>query len=352
MAFARKTTDDATDLSKLLVADTDTTVGATSGIKLVAASPQFDTAIIPASRDLAAGAKQTGHSGVDDLLNGGAGDDWLYGYSGDDTLFGNGGNDTLQGGAGADTMFGGDGIDTVSYTRSSDRVMVDLSIHLGSGGDAEGDQIWEIENVIGSDYGDIIFGDSSANFLDGGKGIDGLYGGDGDDYLRGGDGEDSLVGDGGNDTLEGGAGNDHMQGGAGDDVLYGGEGDDVLTGGEGDDMLFGGPGADWLVGDSPSGGVGHDTFVFYAPPDPLSTGQVTSHLLDIIPDFNAADDTLLLHGVSDAGSSNVTAFTNSDGFAQVLFSDGTSVVLEGVAIANLTSLAQLDQHINIQYADS
>ena len=45
-----------------------------------------------------------------------------------------------------------------------------------SGGDAEGDTLTSIENIIGSDYADLIIGDSQNNSLNGGSGNDTLYG--------------------------------------------------------------------------------------------------------------------------------------------------------------------------------
>jgi Ca2+-binding RTX toxin-like protein len=295
---------------------------------------EWETANLSHSNSFAAGQSQTGAFYVDDLLSGGRGNDWLYGLGGDDMLFGEGGNDTLHGGAGADTMFGGNGTDTVSYAYSHG-VSISLAIHSASGGDAEGDQIWEVENIIGSSDDDSIWGDAAANFLDGSKGNDTLLGADGDDYLRGGDGDDSLSGLNHNDTLDGGAGSDQAWGGEGDDVLQGGSGGDTLYGQAGNDILVGGTGTDSL-----SGGDGTDTFVFYAElPD----------LWDVIEDFDPLQDTLRLHGVSDANDPDVQVITNAEGFTQLNFSGGGGVVLEGVALGNVTTLAQVDSAINIEY---
>lgn len=296
---------------------------------------EWETVGLSHSNSLAAGQSQTGAFFVDDLLVGGRGNDWLYGLGGDDTLFGEGGNDTLHGGAGADTLFGGNGIDTASYAFSMGDLDISLHDHTGSGGDAEGDQIWEIENVIGADGNDRIYGDKAANYLDGGKGNDDLSGSDGDDYLAGGAGDDQLNGYQDNDTLDGGAGADQMWGSNGDDVLHGGSGGDYLSGGDGQDVLIGDTGADWLWG-----GGGADTFVFYAAlPD----------LLDVIDDFDATQDILRLNGVADANDPDVQVVTNDDGFVQLNFSGGGGVVLDGVALGNVTTLAQVDAVINIEY---
>ncbi len=182
----------------------------------------------------------------DDSLWGGAGVDSLHGNDGDDVLWGGAGDDRLYGGAGADRLSGGAGVDWVSYLRSDQGVTVDLGEGTGKRGYAEGDVITDIENVIGSEYGDALEGDDNANWLSGwggddklwgGVGNDQLYGGDGNDKLWGGVGNDSLTGGGGDDSLWGGAGNDSLTGGGGDDSLWGGAGNDVLRGYGGDDVF-------------------------------------------------------------------------------------------------------------------
>ncbi len=240
-----------------------------------------------------------GQTGVaSDLLYGGAGDDVLSGLAGNDQLYGEDGDDVLEGGAGADRLDGGgnaaDGAgDTVRYVNSS-AVTINLGITTAqSGGDAEGDTLFGIENVVGSQTGgDRITGDDAANILDGldgdnvidgrggndvliagagndilrggagednisaGDGNDQLWGGADDDILVGGGGDDQLRGEAGNDQLLGGDGNDAvLDGGAGDDEIYGGAGNDNLIGGEGNDRLGGGSGADTLLG-----GAGDDYY--------------------------------------------------------------------------------------------
>ena len=157
----------------------------------------------------------------EDTLRGGAGNDFLSGGGGADELFGEAGDDTLEGGPGADALNGGaNGFagDTITYASSAEAVRVNLGKATATGGDAEGDELMHIENLIGSASDDWLRGDSNDNMLTGGAG------------------DDTLIG--------GGGGNDLLSGGAGDDALYGGEGDDTLIGGMGADMLTGGPGAD------------------------------------------------------------------------------------------------------------
>lgn len=115
----------------------------------------------------------TGTSG-NDILIGTAEADSISGLGGADTLFGLGGNDTLDGGAGwdlliggadADALDGGSGIDTASYAGSLAGVTIKLWNGTGTGGNAEGDSLTSIENLIGSDFDDTFSGDNTDNYL-------------------------------------------------------------------------------------------------------------------------------------------------------------------------------------------
>jgi len=244
----------------------------------------------------------------DDILRGNALGNAFDGGAGNDQLLGQDGNDILIGGAGADVLRGSDGIDLLSYRGSAGGVAIDLSAHTASGGDAEGDSFFGIENVWGSLGDDAIAGSSAANeltgdagddtldgadgndILDGGAGNDRLIGGDGKDTMTGGDGDDDYVVDttadtviealfGGtdtvstalanytlganlenlivgstngrgtgnweNNTLWGSSGNNTLDGGYGHDTLDGRDGNDTLIGGWGSDRLNGGTGSDW-----------------------------------------------------------------------------------------------------------
>ena len=237
--------------------------------------------------------KFSGREGSD-LLIGGAGDDTLDGGFGDDVIDGGAGIDTavfsggvshfvdltkaepfdtgegtdlligienLRGGAGADSFFGdandnvfydagGDdlyvgrgGTDTVDYSTVGGLLKVDLTVTSQQdtvSGDY--DLLEGIENVVGGDHGNILFGTTGANRLIGGSDVDVLIGGQGNDRLEGGDGEDLLVGDerlrianavatSNDDTLIGGRGADRLIGGEGNDLLVGDSGNDILIGG-------------------------------------------------------------------------------------------------------------------------
>ena len=195
-----------------------------------------------------------------------AGNDILDGGTGNDTLYGGDGNDTLIGGSGADEMHGDGGTDTADYSSSAAGVNVNLTNGKGTGGDAQGDKLFDIENLIGSNQADTLTGNEKDNTLTGGGGDDKLYGGAGKDTLNGDAGADQLFGGEGNDKLYGGDGNDILDGGTGKDELYGGAGNDTLYGGNGADKLIGGEGNDILIGgkkgDTLTGGDGSDLFVY------------------------------------------------------------------------------------------
>ena len=202
----------------------------------------------------------------------GGGNDTLDGGAGNDELFGGTGDDLLTGGVGADTLNGGSGNDTASYAGSTGAVRVFIFSGLGFDGDAEGDQLIGVENIIGSNFDDVLTG----SFLSG-QSIEGRAG---DDLLTGGAGADVLNGGSGNDTasyagstlavrvfifsglgFDGDAEGDQL---IGIENIIGSNFDDVLTGSflsgqliegrAGDDLLTGGAGADVL-----NGGSGNDT---------------------------------------------------------------------------------------------
>ncbi|EEC8637678.1 RTX toxin hemolysin HlyA [Escherichia coli] len=148
--------------------------------------------------------------------------------------------------------------------------------HINGKNLTETDNLYSVEELIGttradkffgSKFTDIFHGADGDDYIEGNDGNDRLYGDKGNDTLSGGNGDDQLYGGDGNDKLIGGAGNNYLNGGDGDDelqvqgnsleknVLSGGKGNDKLYGSEGADLLDGGEGNDLL-----KGGYGNDIY--------------------------------------------------------------------------------------------
>jgi len=147
-------------------------------------------------------------SNFDDVMSAGGASQTFDGGAGDDALTGGSGSDLLIGGAGADVLDGGNGSDTASYIGSSAGVTVNLATGVNTGGDAQGDTLTNIEDVIGSANADNLTGDGGGNTLDGGAGNDTIDGGAGSDKLNGETGDDVLVFDASDSLIDGGAGTD------------------------------------------------------------------------------------------------------------------------------------------------
>jgi Ca2+-binding RTX toxin-like protein len=302
-------------------------------------------------------------------LRGNSGDDTLFGSDGADTLNGGDGADILDGGAGADVLEGGgnggplfnplDGADTAYYGDANGGVTLSLADGKGTGGDANGDTFFDIQNVTGSAFADTITGNDSDNQIDGGDKGDTLFGRGGDDTLNGDKGDDFLIGGSGADTLNGDAGSDTADysrdadglsvvsavtvslkdGGSGgnaagdtynsvenvigtnaqglggglqfggDDTITGNGANNVLNGLSGNDTLDGAGGADTLIGglgvDTLTGGAGVDTYAFNSMQDSLnSPGK-----FDTITNFESGEKIDLSAIDANPGAAGDQAFT-------------------------------------------
>ncbi|MCB9946424.1 MAG: cadherin domain-containing protein [Rhodospirillaceae bacterium] len=229
----------------------------------------------------------------------------------------------------------------------------------GLGGDAEGDTLTNIENLIGSEHADTLTGNDVANVIEGGAGDDIISGGGGDDTLIGGEGADHLDGGAGVDTVSyadssdgvvvllsdvdhagthayepaGGSGGDaegdtyasveNVVGSAHDDYVYGsdsgttadlGEGNDifdnaeaidavdVVDGGGGNDTIWTGGGDDIL-----RGGTGNDTLHGENGDDYLDGGDGDDWLYG-----GAGSDTFLVgEGLGDDTISGGAGYTDT-----------------------------------------
>ena len=230
-----------------------------------------------------------GDEGDNPDLVGSTNSDQINGHGGDDKLFGGRGDDKLSGGAGADQLNGGSGSDTASYASASERVSIRMFDNNFRAGDAVGDELISIENLVGSGFDDLLGGDSEANEISGGAG---------DDNIGGNSGNDSLFGDSGDDRISGGAGDDFLDGGDGSDYMRAGSGNDIMLGGEGDDRLISegtvialelqSPGFDVL-----DGGNGVDSAEFWY------TDGLTVDLSAGRADFDLIDDFTILKNIEN-----------------------------------------------------
>jgi len=143
------------------------------------------------------------------------------------------------------------GVDWLNFAAFEDDLRLDLNANgnLRAAGILVGTlgATTKIENVVGGDGEDLIFGNALVNHLVGARGGDELLGRAGNDRLDGRQGADELYGEGDNDTLLGGLARDRLDGGFGNDSLDGGGGRDKLVGGRGVDTLTGGTDSDFFI---------------------------------------------------------------------------------------------------------
>jgi Ca2+-binding RTX toxin-like protein len=298
------------------------------------------------------------------------GDDEIITGSGADILNGDEGDDTLIGGAGGDALNGGGGTNTASYETSSAGVTADLCTPANNTGDAAGDIYTDIQNLIGSEFADVLSGDPGVNTISGLGGNDTLFGSGADDFLNGDADDDTLVGDAGADQLNGGTGTDlasyitsisgvlvdlafagsnsgdsagdvftsieglegsmHnddlrgdgnaniLMGDGGADTLYGRDGNDSLFGGDGNDLLFGGTGADAL-----DSGIGQDRAQYHQAAAGLQVDLAASH----VNTGDAAGDTFT--DVEDLFGSNFDDTLSGNDLDNVISGHGGNDIING-----------------------
>ena len=305
-------------------------------------------------------------------INGDGDAETITGTSVVDTINGGDGNDTIEGGLGNDSLAGGAAIDTLSYASFASGpgvhgVTVDLSKQgtaqntaVASSPGAGTDTFSGFENVTGTQYRDLLIGDTDANTLSGGALHDLLDGGGGADRLDGGEGFDltdyrnhsgpltidlmmrtnsssdfqddthvsiegfvgaldnanTFFGSSDNTYFMGGNVGDQMTGGSGRETMRGLGGNDTLIGGGGSDLIYGDAGDDTLTGGT---ALGPDTvldiFVFYN----LASGT------DVITDFEVGQDKIAFRALpSINGLTDLMITTSSNGWAEVQY--GTSTI--------------------------
>lgn len=304
----------------------------------------------------------TGGEDTDTLSNfesilGSAYNDVLIGDTNANTINGGAGDDILVGGAGADTLTGGSGTDTVSYATASSAIAVTMN-GTGTLGDAAGDILSGIENIIGSAYNDTITGDAGANLIDGGLGNDIINGGSGTDTVTyalaaaavtvnlatagtnvsGGAGSDALssieniIGSNYNDTITGDANANVIEGGGGNDVLNGGAGTDTLsyaTASAAVNVNISTAAVLSIAAGTANGGAGSDTLSNFenitgSNYNDVLVGSSSANTLD----GGAGDDTL----VGGAGADTFVGGAGSDTVSYVNASSAVRATLGGAAL--------------------
>lgn len=262
----------------------------------------------------------------------------LIGTAFDDSLLGDTNANRLQGGAGADLLDGGAGTDWADYSLSDQAVAVSLTAQQGLGGHAAGDTLFNIENLQGSAFNDILVGNAGVNVLLGGAGADIMDGEGGIDWVSyAGSGAVTVnlttnVGAGGHangdtyadiESVIGSSYSDRVYGSAGYNAMAGEAGNDLLDGRGGNDSLNGGAGNDRL-----NGGSGADSFIF-----------ANDWGADTILDFSVSGGDIMVIDTSVfANFAAVIANTNDNGLGGTVISNGAvSITLNGVLKAQLTA---------------
>jgi len=127
--------------------------------------------------------KLVGNSG-DNNLKAGKGEDIILGKGGDDTIIVSfdADKDVYKGGAGNDTLKFDIGTAPAVVNLKANNLLVAFTL----------DEVYGIENVTGTKYGDYIRGNGKDNILIGKAGSDKIYGGGGADTINGGRKKDDL----------------------------------------------------------------------------------------------------------------------------------------------------------------
>jgi Ca2+-binding RTX toxin-like protein len=291
-----------------------------------------------------------------DSLVGGNGADELYGGDGDDTVIAGAGNDEIVGGDGAgnDKYDGGDGIDTIKYRSALKGIVVNLSVKkdharsriLGDAAEDAGigvDQLSGIENVIGGNYSDILFGNSSVNILSGEIGSDVIDGGQGADDMWGGAGDDIYYVDNVNDQTNEAVSAINTSDAGGIELVYSsvtrtlgnylenltlvgtkavnGTGNalaNTINGNSASNILYGGAGSDTLMG-----GAGNDTYVV----DDLEDTIIDAAGVDLISSSITWTLGQAIENLTLTGTGNINATGN--GLSNILTGNSGNNILDG-----------------------
>ena len=209
------------------------------------------------------------------------------------------------------------------------------------GGTAEGDELSNIERVLGSFYADTLTGGDGNNLFRGGDGADIMDGGAGSDWADYRDSSEAVTvylngtaGSGGTAAGDELRNIEHIAGSAFDDTILGDDGINVLRGGDGADTLDGGDGND--VADYRDSGEAVQVFLDGSNPNTGGTaeGDVLSNIERVYG--SRFDDTItgddgnnLFRGgdgadTLDGGAGSDWANYRDSGEAVTVYLDGTT----------------------------
>ena len=228
-------------------------------------------------------------------VDAGAGDDVIYSSSSSVSVLGGAGDDRFVSGPAGDIFDGGAGSDTVDYSDYASGVTASLAAGVGAGGD----QLANVENIIGGSFNDTLAGDDGDNVLDGGAGSNTVSYADANfgvmvSLARQGMAQDTVGA--GVDTLS------HFQN------LIGSSFSDVLTAGAGAETL--------------TGGSGVDTFV-------LAPGVGDIVIADFQPDQETID--LTAFGFSSIAALKAAEVSAGSSTTKILFPGGGSLTVNGLS---------------------
>lgn len=262
-------------------------------------------------------------SGVNSILGSQLGDDvtgngldnTLIGQGGDDTLRGAGGNDTINGGEGNDVLIGGGGNDSLVGGPGEDifRGLAGNDIFVGSGGAPNRDTAdYSFDAANGGTLGIRVNQDDA--IVQGGINPDTAIDGFGDTdtisaivNIIGTQFGDQVYGGAANNRLQLNAGDDYAFGGLGNDTLLGGTGVDTLEGGEGDDVYFIDTYLDQII-EAPGGG---DDIVF-ANNDYIMHAEVERATINAAGEFDILGNDLANAIVGNAQANGLAGLGGND----------------------------------------
>ena len=274
-------------------------------------------------------------------VNAGAGDDFIESGWYDDVLDGGDGNDTFNTGWGNDVVDGGNGIDTVMYNDIGAGTYLTADLELGTviKSNTDTDTLTNVENIIGSKWGDRLYGNAQ------------------DNELSGINGNDTIEGRDGNDTLIGGLGNDTLRGGQGDDTYKWnkGDGNDTLYEEGGLDKIILGPGI--TLSDIEFDRQGNTLTIHIDGSEFLTIDKqygVDSRAIDslVFADGGEILITEKMHIIGSEEAENIQAFTDNNTLEGLAGND----VLQGGLALNDTASYQSDigaivADLNLGYAE-